>query len=153
MRKGSVRHVGAPPTQENKFLIWPRKMWGKCGGFSSIGPSAEENWEGLGYGNAEGDFWRAFPGSFKRGVERSKSLFSLPPRSVLLTLSVKENTDKIFFNFLRLWGEGSGGDGDWNISPNTDICPSSYLICWSVHSPCLGSAQLLRKFLSNPINF
>jgi len=33
---------------------------------------------------AEGDFRRAFPDSFKRGVVLSKSLFSVPPRSVLL---------------------------------------------------------------------
>jgi len=36
---------------------------------------------------ARGDFWRAFLGSFKRGVVRSKSLQRPPrwPRSVLLT--------------------------------------------------------------------
>ena len=37
---------------------------------------------------AEDDFWRAFPGSFKRGVVRSKSLFCVPPRSVLVDLSL-----------------------------------------------------------------
>jgi len=35
---------------------------------------------------AEGDFRRAVPGSFKQEVVWSKSLFSVPPRSVLLTL-------------------------------------------------------------------
>jgi len=37
---------------------------------------------------AEGDFRQAFPDSFKRGVVRSKSLFSVPPRSVLVNLSL-----------------------------------------------------------------
>ena len=37
---------------------------------------------------AEGDFRRAFSDSFKRGVVRSKSLFSVPPRSVIVTLSL-----------------------------------------------------------------
>jgi len=36
---------------------------------------------------AEGDFRRAFPDSFPRGVVRSKSLFSVPPRSVRLISS------------------------------------------------------------------
>jgi len=43
----------------------------------------------LGTEIAEGGFWRAFLGFFKRGVVRSKSLFSVPPRSVLLTLFVR----------------------------------------------------------------
>ena len=37
-----------------------------------------------------------------------------------------------------------------NISPNTEFCPSSYLICWCVHNR-LGSAKFLRKvYYKNP---
>jgi len=75
----------------------------------------------LGTEIAEGGFWRAFLGAFKRGVVRSKSLFSVPPRSVLLTLFVRTEFCIIF---LRLCGDG----GDLNISTNTEIYPSSYLI-------------------------
>jgi len=37
---------------------------------------------------AEGDFRRAFPDSFKRGVVRKKSLFSVSSRSVIVKLSL-----------------------------------------------------------------
>jgi len=51
---------------------------------------------------AEGDFWRAFPDSFKRGVVRSKSLFSVPPRSVLVNLSLYCGWNFfLFFTVLR----------------------------------------------------
>jgi len=73
---------------------------------------------------------------------RSKSLFSVPLRSVLLTLSVWKT--EFFLIFLRLWDDG--GCGDSNISSNTEICTSSYLISWRVYNPWLGSAKLLRKF-------
>ena len=58
-------------------------------------------------------------------VVRSKSLFSVPPRSVLLTLS--ELRTEILIIFLRFGSEGGGGcgggGGDLSISPNTAIFP------------------------------
>jgi len=73
------------------------------------------------------------------GLWEAKVPSASPRRSVLLTLSVLRTE---FFKFLQLWG---GGD-NLNISPNTEISPSFYLICWRVHNPWLGSAKLLRKF-------
>ena len=57
----------------------------------------KEAGKALGQEIAEGDFWRAFLSSFKRGVVRNKSLFSVPPRSVSLTLSVLRTEFVSFF--------------------------------------------------------
>ena len=50
---------------------------------------------------AEGEFRRAFPDSFKRGVVRSKSLFSVPPRSVSVNLSLLRMEFILIFYALR----------------------------------------------------
>ena len=56
----------------------------------------------LGAEIAEGGFWRAFLVSFKRGIVRSKSLFSVPP-TICFTDSVciKDGILFYFFTVMR----------------------------------------------------
>ena len=64
----------------------------------STGPSAKESWEGLGYGNRRRRFLAGLPRFLHtRGCVRRKNLFSVTPRSVLLTLSVLRT--KLFLIF------------------------------------------------------
>jgi len=57
----------------------------------------------LGTEIAEAGFWRAFLDYFKPGVVRSKSHFSVAPRSVLLTVCIKDGILFKFFTVMR-WG-------------------------------------------------
>ena len=70
------------------FLIWPRGCGGSEGGFSSTGSSAEESWEGLGFGNRR----RRFPAGLSRflqtrGCVKQKSP-QRPPPTIRFTDSV-----------------------------------------------------------------
>ena len=112
------------------FLIWPRGCGGSGGGFSSTGLSAEGSWEGLGFGNRR----RRFPAGLSRflqtrGCGKQKSL-QRPP-TIRFTDSVLRT--RFLIIILRFEGGvgggcGGGGGGDFNISPNSKICPSNTAI-------------------------
>ena len=107
-RKGSARYVGAPPMRWR--IIYNLAEGGVRQAFWAQARVQKGAGKALGLVIAEGDFRRASPGSFKRGVVWSKSLFSVPPRSALLRLFVLR-TEEFFLNFSRFWG----GGGEFNI--------------------------------------
>ena len=77
---------------------------------------------------AEGDFRRAFPGSCKRGGCVKQKSLQRPP-TIRFTDSVLRTRFLIILRFGGGVGGGGGGggcgggSGDFNISPNSKICP------------------------------
>jgi len=81
-RQGSARYVGAPQILED----YSQFSWGGVAVVEEASQAqARVQWgagKDLSWVISEGDFRLASLDSFKRGVVRSKSLFSFPPRSV-----------------------------------------------------------------------
>ena len=109
---------------------------------------------------AEGDFRRAFPDSFQREVVRSKSLFSVPPRSVRLISSFSRQLFRFhnfllkffqfqFWRFLSFWcgcggvstlpvfcrfgmGVGAGVGVFFIFRTTSRICPTNHRLQWQL---------------------
>ena len=95
-QKCFVRYEG----QEDNFSSGRRGCGRSGGGFWSTGPSAEGNWEGLGYGNRRRRFLAGLPRFLQtRGCAKQKSL-QRPP-TIRFTDSVCMK-DGILFNFFTV---------------------------------------------------